>query len=325
MQRGTRMPFDRFNDREHLATPTRLAVQFGGPADFTKTDDLDARECRFDYEVTIGGGASTQVESEILHYWPNGTTKKVKLFRRDAKGNISSGKDFDLGGFRQALEKVLRPDASVISTLAQLEHPFSTYLWNTTANILTNILVERMETSDDATVRHYASNPGLVEVFNKEIGRIDLGIQSMEVRQGPNGPVAFFTHAGLEFPMPMVYESHGTRQFIRMYPYILHALETGGIAILDELDSTIHPMLLPEILRWFYDPSRNPSNGQLWMSCQNATLLEDLTKEEVWFCDKNNEGCTQIYGLHDIEDLDNTTDYYRKYLGGAFGAVPQIG
>jgi predicted ATPase len=148
---------------------------------------------------------------------------------------------------------------------------------------------------------------------------------AMQVQQGPNGPIALFMHEGLALPMPMIYESHGTRQFFKIYPLIWHALETGGVAVLDELDASMHPIILGEILRWFHDPERNPHNAQLWMSCQNASLLEDLVKEEVLFCQKDNRGRTQVYGLRDIQSVRRTDNYYRKYLGGAFGAVPQIG
>ena len=46
--------------------------------------------------------------------------------------------------------------------------------------------------------------------------------------------------------------------------------------MLDELDSTVHPSFLPEILRWFQDPKENPNNAQLWMSGHNASLLESI-------------------------------------------------
>ncbi len=125
--------------------------------------------------------------------------------------------------------------------------------------------------------------------------------------------------------MPLVYESEGTRHFLKLYPMLLHALETGGMAVIDELDAAIHPLLLPEILRWFYDRDRNPHDAQLWMSCHNASLLEELIKEEVFFCAKDSGGRTEIYGLKDIQAVRRTDNYYRKYLGGMFGAVPQIG
>lgn len=323
--RGSRMPFESFNDLEMFPAPTRLAVHLAGLEDITRAGDPDAAQCRYAYEVKIRGRAQPCVDSETLHYWPAHASRKVKLFNRDATGTVTAAKVFGLTGFRQALDKVLRPDASVIATLAQLEHSFSKMIWNAAALVESNILIERHEGSDDLAIRCYAANPKLIEVFNREVERVDLGIQAMQVQQGPNGPIAFFTHEGLAVSMPMIYESHGTRQFIKIFPSIWRALETGGVAVLDELDSTIHPMLLPEILRWFYDPERNPHHGQIWMSCHNASLLEDLIKEEVLFCDKDSRGRTQVYGLRDIQSVRRTDNYYRKYLGGAFGAVPQIG
>ena len=84
-------------------------------------------------------------------------------------------------------------------------------------------------------------------------------------------------------------------------------------------------MILPEILRWFHDPKRNPHEAQLWMTCHSASLLEDLTKDEVLFCEKSNDGRTQVYSLRDIKGVRRIDNYYRKYLGGAFGALPHIG
>ena len=116
-----------------------------------------------------------------------------------------------------------------------------------------------------------------------------------------------------------------TRQFIRIFPSLSFALQYGGLAVIDELDQSIHPSILPEIIRWFHDPERNPNKAQLWMSCQAASLLEDLEKEEVFFCDKSSDGRTQIYGLRDIQSVRRTDNFYKKYLGGVYGAVPKIG
>ncbi len=323
--RGTRMPFDRFNDHDALHARTRLAVQIAGIEDVDRLTDADAPQCRYAYEVVIGWAETPRVISETLHYWPSTATRKVKLFERNEKGSVESSKAFGLIGFKQALEKVLRPDASVVSTLAQLEHPFAKALWNAASIVSSNILLQRQQLSDEATVRLYAANPKLLEVFNREIERIDLGIKSMHIQSELNGPTASFTHAGLAFPMPLLYESEGTRQFLHLYPILLNALETGGVAVIDELDAAIHPLLLPEILRWFYDHERNPHDAQLWMSCHNASLLEDLIKEEVFFCAKDPGGRTEVYGLKDIQAVRRTDNYYRKYLGGMFGAVPQIG
>ena len=120
-------------------------------------------------------------------------------------------------------------------------------------------------------------------------------------------------------------ESQGTRNFFALFPYLNHVLNAGGVAILDEFDTDIHPLIIPEILRWFYDSKINKHNAQLIISCHSATLLETLAKEEIYFTEKNNKGETEIYGLKDIQDVRRDTNIYKKYLGGAFGAVPHIG
>jgi hypothetical protein len=324
--RGNRMPFDRFNSTGMLDAPTKLAITLGGVEDIDNAGEPGAAQCRYSYEVVIGGTSGKQiVEREALYYWPSTASRKVRLFERDASGEVIASKAFGLTGYRQALDKVLRPDASVISTLAQLEHAYSKLLWQTASLVVSNILIEKLDATDDLAARHYGEHPEQLAMFNREIQRIDVGIREMKIEQGHNGPIALFLHEGLSLPMPSVYESQGTRQFFRLFPFIFEALASGGIAVLDELDATIHPLLLPEILRWFYDPVRNPYDAQLWMTCHDPSLLEELTKEEVFFCDKDHGGKTSIYGLRDIQSVRRNENYYRKYLGGSYGAVPQIG
>ena len=103
------------------------------------------------------------------------------------------------------------------------------------------------------------------------------------------------------------------------------ALNSGGVAIVDELDLAIHPLVLPEIVRWYYDKERNKHDAQLWMSCHSASLLDDLVKEEVILCEKDRRGRSTIYSLANIKSVRRGDNFYRKYLGGIYGAVPQIG
>jgi hypothetical protein len=321
------MPYQRFNDDKALDLPTHLAVHFAGPADLQRANEPDVARCRYAYEVSLGGPGDKppRVLSEVLKYWPPHAGRQVRLFERNETGAVSAGKEFALSGFRQALEKVLRPNASVISTLTQLKHPFSTLLWHTAGLIQSNILIEKQEINDDVMARHYAANPKQLEILNRDIQRIDLGVRLMRVQQGANGPIALFEHRGLASPLPAHLESHGTRLFVRIFPLLNQALETGGVAVVDELDLAIHPLVLPEMLRWFHDSERNPHDAQLWMTCNNASLLEDLVKEEILFCEKDGQGRTNVYSLRDVQAVRRNDNYYRKYLGGVYGAVPHLG
>lgn len=161
--------------------------------------------------------------------------------------------------------------------------------------------------------------------INRVLGRVDLGIRSMTLTKTIIGPEPQFQHLGLTKPLLFPYESEGTRQFVRIYPYIWEALKYGGIAAIDEIDTKIHPAILPEILRWFHAAKTNQRGAQLWLTGQSASLLDDLKKEEVFFTEKDQQGRTKIYGLTDIESVRRSDNFYQKYLGGVYGAVPRIG
>jgi hypothetical protein len=319
-------PCERFNDEEVRDQPTRLAVRFAGPADLSMATDPATPQCCYAYEVVFGGkGKPQHVVHEALHYWPSTSGRQVRLFERKQEGSITAGKPFGLAGYRSAIEKVLRPNASLISTLAQLGHPLSLLARQMASTIISNVFIEKVEINDDNVARFYAAQPDELQALNREIERVDLGIREVQIQDGTNGPMALFQHHGLATSLPVQFESHGTRAFIRIFPLLNRALITGGIAVIDELDLSIHPLVLPEIIRWFYDTERNPHNAQLWMTCQNASLLEELVKEEVFFCEKDSKGRTTVYGLQDIQSVRRGDNYYRKYLGGVYGAVPRLG
>jgi uncharacterized protein len=319
------LPCERFNDAEAQKVPLRLAIEFGGPLDLTIQEvDANTRYGTWRYELAIKNvNGRYVVASEALRQRPGGRGKWVRVFDRDGDG-IKGGKAFGLAGYSNVIDKV-RDNASLISTLAQFDHRPSLRLRDAAQSIVANILVDRNEVSDPDAIRYYATNSASMAALNQEIGRIDLGIKRMHIQQLPNGPMAYFDHEGLHQAMPWHLESHGTRTFVKYFPLLHMALQNGGVAVIDEVDISIHPLVLPEIVRWFHDEKRNPKRAQLWMTCHAASLLEDLLKEEVFFCEKDARGRSSVYGLQDIKDVRRTDNRYRKYMSGVYGAVPQIG
>ncbi len=322
---GTTTSLARPPKEGHWDAPTRLKFWLSGPENLGSIDQDGSVECPYCYELVIGNGDSRNVIGEAVLFWPNATGRKTRLIERFEDGRVKASKLFGLTGYKGALDKVLRPNASVISTLAQLNHPMAAAIAVWAEGIPTNIFIEKVEIADEIVLRRYLDDPDLVKRFNREIGRIDVGVRALEVRRGSDGPEVLFRHEELVSPMSPIYESHGTRQFLKLFPLISNALATGAIAIVDELDAAIHSMILPEIIGWFHDPARNPHNAQLWMTCHNVSLLEDLSKDEVVFCQKDRRGRTETYGLNDVRGVRRDDNYYRKYLGGTFGAVPRIG
>lgn len=76
-------------------------------------------------------------------------------------------------------------------------------------------------------------------------------------------------------------ESAGTRRFIEIFLRLHYALEQGSVALIDEI-YRLTSLLLPELLRWFSSPERNPKGAQLFFTAHNPALLDDLEKEQVF-------------------------------------------
>lgn len=326
------LPFEPFWGAGHDSEPITLAVEFAGhervfqgpPPE--RAVAVSALRCRYAYEVKIQlkDGRRT-VLNEALYSWPSFAKRRVRLFERNADGDVIASSEFGLSRHRAVLKQILRDNASVISTLAQLDHEPSKMVQHLARQISSNIFIEKAPVNELAMLQFYQANPDLFASVNRDLANIDLGIRSMDIGVGSNGPVAMFAHEGLSRSVPLPLESHGTRQFLHIYPHLASVLKGGGIAVIDELDLAIHPMVLPEMLRWFYSPERNPHNAQLWMTCQNASLLEELSKEEIYLCEKDAGGGTTVYGLKDIQGVRRIDNFYRKYMGGAYGAIPTIG
>lgn len=326
------LPCERFNDEESANRPVRLAIEFGGPAELTNRDAERISQGQkvpqgvYRYELELGAkdGAVTSVNLESLKQKPGGKGKWLRVFERKADRKLLGSRTFSLSGFSKVIDKI-RKDVSVVSTLALFDHEPSQVLIAQARNVFSNILVDKTEPSDTDVVNLLANNPNIVEALNKELQRIDVGIQSMEILQTPSGPAPYFKHEGLHADMPWYLESHGTRSFIRMFPLLLTSLSQGGTAIIDEIDNAVHPLILQEILRWYYDPGRNAHGGQLWMTCQSVSLLDELSKEEIVLCEKDRHGRTEIYSLMDMKAVRRSDNLYKKYMGGVYGAVPRVG
>jgi len=122
-------------------------------------------------------------------------------------------------------------------------------------------------------------------------------------------------------------ESSGTRRLFKLAPLIVDALETGGVLIVDELDSSMHPFMAEMIIRLFNDPEVNVGSAQLLFSTHNISLMapEHFRRDQVWFTEKIG-GATTLYSLGDFDKkkVKPESPFNRWYAEGRFGAVPKI-
>ncbi len=323
-----------FNHKDTLKQPMCLAMEFGGPMDLDAS--FDAKEMpadmpvgtyRYEIEIVAKEGPSTpiRINRETLRQRPGGTGKWKRVFERIAGEKTLGSKMFPLSGYAQVLDKV-PSDASVIGTLAEFKHRAAQVLIRHIRTVASNILVDKHEPGLNELASTYQQDPNALANLNRELQRFDTGIEEMSIAQGPEGPFFLFRHANLPREMNWFRESTGTRSFIKHFPYIFYAQMQGSVAIIDELDTCIHPLLMPEILAWFYNPSRNSGNAQLWATCHTVPLMNNLLKEEIVLCEKDVlSGQASTYGLKDVRPIRKAENFPRNYMSGAYGGIPCVG
>ena len=124
------------------------------------------------------------------------------------------------------------------------------------------------------------------------------------------------------------HESAGTIRLVGLMGLVLHALNVGGLLIIDELECSLHPLLMREIVMLFKKRSRNPNGAQLVFSTHNTDILDDsiLRLSEVSLMRKTLANGTITRRLVDIrdegEDIRNVTNFRKQYLDGLYSGIP---
>jgi len=314
--------FQSYRQKDWWSLPTKIMIEFDCQL------DENSQSAIFRYELHITHKAKDllnekTVAYEALSYAPQG--KFRFLFKRENQ-DLHFGQEFGITNINDPRKEAIRPNASVISTLAKLNHPLAKYLSQIIGALQTNFIgLSKIQSNSNQWLSIYAENKACLDKLNKELRRFDIGFESMIVEQGPQGLFAKLYHTGLDDFIFLQEESSGTQRFIEIFPRLHNALQTGSVAIIDEIDTDFHPLLLPELFRWFSDPEHNPHNAQLFFTAHNPGLLDDLEKEQVFLTEKLSGQATSVYGARDIKGLRREPSLMKKYLSGELGAVPRIG
>lgn len=310
--------FQPYRQKDWLNKPTQISV------DFDCKLDENADVSVFHYELHIAHSDNYQskmVLYEALSYAPKG--KSRFLFKR-TENKFQFSDEFSISNKDDPRKDSIRPNASVISTLAKLNHPLCVYIRQQMFKMQISGF-DRQVKNHNTWLSYYYQDKKCLDRLNQMIRRLDVGLESMIIEKGEQGLFAKFEHTGLDDFIFFSEESAGTRRFIEMFPRLHYALESGSVAIIDEIDTDLHPLLLPELFRWFNDAEYNPFNAQLIFTAHNPIILDELEKEQIFFTEKPSGRATHAYRAQDIKGLRREPSLMKKYLSGALGSVPHIG
>jgi AAA15 family ATPase/GTPase len=121
-------------------------------------------------------------------------------------------------------------------------------------------------------------------------------------------------------------ESMGTRNLLFLTGPVLDILNKGMVLVVDELDSSLHPLLVRRLVELFQNPVVNKKGAQLIFTTHDTSLLDpDLfRRDQIWFVEKDRDQASKLYPLSDFSPRKNEA-LERGYLMGRFGALPFLG
>lgn len=123
-------------------------------------------------------------------------------------------------------------------------------------------------------------------------------------------------------------ESGGTIKMYELAGEIIDSLKTGGVLLIDEFNSGLHPQLCEFIVALFRDRTINTKGAQLIVTSHDTNLMarDDIYRDELWLVDRDSYGASELYSINDFSknEVRKGTNLEKWYLDGRFKAVPSI-
>jgi uncharacterized protein len=330
--------------------PFRLDPDFAS-APSSYEIDLVIRGVRYEYGFTLD---SKQVISEYARRYPHG--KAVTIFDRQQL-NVHHGEKDRVKG--RAVNEILRPNSLFLSAAGAADHPglLPLYEWfNMNLTLCeaasrqerwayTTKLMSDQKSRDNVLALLQAADLGITDAKIREpdpemMARLRQVVQAiskemnleenLKVDDTPFLQIAL-SHRGKgnSVELDTAEESLGTLVWLGLIGPILDALSSGSVVVVDELESSLHPTLVTQLVRTFQNRRTNPNGAQLIFNSFEAGLLGNsvndrvLGRDQVWFTEKLYDGSTRLYPLTDLSPRKAEAISHR-YLNGRYGAIPII-
>ncbi|NUR98032.1 MAG: AAA family ATPase [Kribbellaceae bacterium] len=309
-----------------------------------------------------------RIRQEWLYAYPNGRRQTWFERSTDADSPSEDwyfGKG--LAGHNRMISELTRPNSLFISAAAASSHKVLGALSRDLTSRIRFADPDNADARTQFTMFELERRPDIAQRLQQLLTSADLGIRAVQVTRKEwtavdqdrflevvralsdketfdqnqpmlrdllqEGPPRFeLLHATADGspPTPLPYESEsvGTRSLVALAGPALHVLDHGGVLLVDELDSSLHPRLVAEIVQLFQSAESNPNQAQLIFSSHDTSLLghmavdqPTLERDQVWFVQKDPDGSSQLYPLTDFSPR-KMENLERGYLQGRYGAVP---
>jgi uncharacterized protein len=139
-------------------------------------------------------------------------------------------------------------------------------------------------------------------------------------------PVFKHTAGEVSADFALLDESMGTQKLFALAGPLLDILANGRMLVVDELDGSLHPLLVRKVIEAFQDPEQNTSGAQLLFTSHDTSLLDQtlFRRDQLWLTDKGADQSSQLVPLLEFSPRKGEA-LERGYLSGRYGGVPILG
>jgi AAA15 family ATPase/GTPase len=174
------------------------------------------------------------------------------------------------------------------------------------------------------------ADAGLVEIDKRDqiegYEKLPKEIQDQIVKYNDKFPVLQHrSSSSASTALPWENESAGTKRFYSLVGPWLDILRRGSTVCIDELETSMHPTMVRELLKLFFSEETNPQGAQIIFTTHNPLLLDTtlIRRDQIWLTDKDQKGQAHLYPLLDYKPRGKES-LVRGYMAGRYGAVPFI-
>ncbi|MFN7098040.1 MAG: AAA family ATPase [Gammaproteobacteria bacterium] len=251
-----------------------------------------------------------------------------------------------LKGSKNTWETATRPNSLFLSMAVQLNseplRPIFDWfvnqllIFNEQAKLNPQISIQQLQQADNSKIfcdALTAADMSIsnIEVISRKVPRqavhVDFTDGKTEIRNEEMEEYQLrFRHvtAEGEATFDLMDESSGTRNLLFLIGPIRDVLKKGITLIIDELDTSLHTLLVRDLVKQFYHPNLNTNGAQIIFTTHDTSLLDAyglFRRDQIWLVEKDRQQASKLVALSEFSPRKNEA-LERGYLQGRYGGVP---
>lgn len=329
--KGTKIDYEPFLlDEEFSNKPSEFEVRFV------------IENIPYTYGLTVD---EERIQSEYLYYAPKG--RRAVVFERVKDDyNFTTDKERQTAISQNTISNRLYLASATNANYDKTEPAFR---W--VKDFLRTRIDMNVDNWQKYTTKCISEGGERSEKIQQFMRKADVGIQSISAKLvfitedmlRPNTPSEVRKKLlGQEFPEVTMYhqgknekisfdlddESDGTQVVYSLAGPLFDVLDNGYTLLIDEIEDSLHPHIVQEIIKLFHDPACNRKNAQLICTTHATSFLnkELLRRDQIWFTQKDSDsGATELFSLADVKGVRKDENYEKSYWAGKYEAIPYFG